>query len=173
MISRIIFRLDNAYPTADDRSAIENYLATAETRRAALEEVRQAATVVPEKVVAGLRLRYPQFARLRSTGFDKVQRDMGMLTNMAGNAMFLGEHETLDHEFTIWFQTILKGAHVSPQFMRDGFQLWHENLRANMSPTAWGLLRPHAEHIAEVLSNLPIPARDETGERKATPAVAT
>lgn len=165
MISRIVFRLDSAYPSADDRAAIEEYLATADARRAALEEVRRAATVVPEKVVAGLRQRYPDFARMRSTGFDKIQRDIGMLTCMGGNAMFLGEHETLDHEFTIWFQTILKGAHVSPQMMRDGFDLWHEHLKSNLSTAAWGLLRPHVEHIADVLTDLPVPARDETGRR--------
>lgn len=167
MISRVIYRLDNAYPSPEDRTAIEEYLATAEARRAALEEIRPLANIVPEKVVAGLRARYPQFARLRSTGFDKVQRDLGMITNMTANAMFLGEHETMDHEFTVWFQTILKGAHVSPQFMRDGMQLWQELIRSSISAGAWGLFRPHAEHVTEVLTNLPVPARDETGERKA------
>lgn len=167
MISRIIYRLDNAYPSAEDKSAIEEYLATVDVRRAALEEIRPLATVVPEKVVAGLRARYPQFARMRTTGFDKIQRDLGMITNMTANAMLLGEHDTMDHEFTIWFQTIMKGVHVSPQFMLDGMLLWQDLIRNSISAGAWSLFRPHAEHVTEVLTSLPVPARDEIGERKA------
>ncbi|WP_439621908.1 hypothetical protein [Gemmata sp.] len=166
MIATVLSRLDAAYPSAEDRSKIESYLATVEGRRAALDEVRHQAGPVADRVMAGIRARYPQFARYRPTGYDKGHRDMVLLSNMVGNATFLGEHESLDDMFTHWYKTILKAAHMSPQFMRDTFALWHEALKACLSPAAWGLVRPHAEHLAEILTDLPVPARDETGERR-------
>ncbi len=166
MIMQMLRRLDNAYPTADDRAAVEGYLATVDDRRAALDEVKRVAGPVAEKVIAGMRDRYPQFARRRTNGFEKAQRDIGMLTQLAGNSMFMGEDETMDDMFTVWFQTILKGVHMSPQFMRDAFDLWLEHLRAMLPATAFSLLRPHAEHMAAVLTDLPVPARDETGARR-------
>ena len=169
MISRLIGRLDNAYPTAEERAAVEHYLATADTRRAALDEVRGAAGPVADAVIAGMRTHYPQFGRHRSAGFEKGRRDIVLLTYMAGNAMFLGEHDTLDDMFTHWYKTILKGVHMSPQFMRDTFAFWQVHLKAHLSAAAWGLLRPHTEHLAAVLSDLPVPARDETGYRQAVP----
>lgn len=172
MISRVIYRLDTAYPSAEDRAAIEEYLATADARRAALDEVRQAAGPVAEKVVADIRVRYPHFGRHRSSGYDKGVRDVQLLSNMAGNAMFLGENDTLDDMFTHWYKTILKGVHMSPQFMADTFAAWQAHLKAALTPAAWGLLRPHVEHLSAALSNLPVPARDETGERKAVAATA-
>jgi hypothetical protein len=169
MLTTVLNRLDAAYPSAEDRSRIENYLATVDGRRAALDEIRRQAGPVADKVMAGMRSRYPQFARHRPLGFEKGHRDMVLLTYMAGNAMFLGEHETLDDMFTHWYKTIIKAAHMSPQFMQDTFQLWHEHLRGLLSPAAWNLVRPHAEHLAELLTDLPVPARDETGERRGNP----
>lgn len=169
MLTTVLNRLDAAYPTAEDRSRIENYLATVEGRRAALDEIRRQAGPVADQVIAGVRTRYTQFARHRPLGFEKGHRDMVLLTYMAGNAMFLGEHETLDDMFTHWYKTILKAAHMSPQFMQDTFQLWHDSLKGQLSPAAWSLVRPHAEHLAELLSDLPVPARDETGERRNNP----
>jgi hypothetical protein len=159
-------RLDNAYPSAQDRADIEAYLATAKARRAALGEVRRVAQTVCEEVIAQQRVLYPQFGRHRSAGFEKGLRDMILLTQMAANAMFLGEHDSLDDQFTVWFRTILKAVHVSPQFMRDTFRFWHQSLEKHLSPEAYALLRPHAEHLSETLSDLPVPARDETGPRQ-------
>ena len=166
MIARLLNRLDAAYPSADDRAAVDSYLATADARRAALDEVRRAAGPVAEQIIAGMRTKYPQFARHRTNGFEKGQRDMALLTNMAGNAMFLGEDDTLDDMFTHWYKTILKGVHMSPQFLRDTFDLWLAALRGQLSAGAFALLRPHAEHLAAVLSDVPVPARDETGPRR-------
>jgi hypothetical protein len=166
MIPRALSRLDAAYPSADDRAAIEQYLATTESRRAALDEIRPLIGPVADYVVQGMQARYPQFARYRSTGFDKIHRDITMITALAGNAMFLAEDETTDDMFTVWFKTILKGAHGPPQFMRDGLGFWQDGLRTRLSPAAWGLLRPHVEHMTEVLTDLPVPARDEIGERR-------
>lgn len=172
MLTIVLNRLDAAYPSAEDRSRIEHYLATVDGRRAALDEIRRNADPVSDKVMAGIRARYPQFARYRPTGYDKGRRDMSILTYMVGNAMFLGEDESLDDMFTHWYKTILKAAHMSPQFMRDTFQLWQEAMRSLLSPAAWSLVRPHAEHLSDLVSDLPVPARDETGERR-TPSTST
>ena len=112
---------------------------------------------------------YPQFQRYHAQGFDKGVRDIELVTCMTANAMFLGEHETLDDMFTQWYWSILKALHISPQFMRDTFQQWRAALKAHLSEEAFLLMRPYAEHMSEKLSDLPVPVRDESGPRE--PAV--
>lgn len=173
MISRIVLRLKTPYPTAKDRAEIENYLATAKARRAALDELRRATGPAIDAVITRMRGLYPQFAKFHPAGFEKGHRDLVLLTNMAGNAMFLGEHETLDDMFTVWYRTVLKGVHISPQFMKDTLSIWREELEARLSDEAYALLRPHTDHLATYLGDLPVPARDETGERVTTTKGAT
>jgi hypothetical protein len=168
MISRTVLRYQTAYPTAEERAAIENYLATAKARRAALDDLRRGTVRIIDKVIVRMRAAYPQFARFHGQGFEKGHRDLVLLTNMAGNAMFLGEHDTLDDMFTEWYRTVLKAVHISPQFMKDTFAAWLDELRAGLSDESFALLRPHAEHLAAYLSQIPVPARDETGERRLT-----
>jgi hypothetical protein len=170
MLSQIVLRYKTAYPTAEERVAVENYLATAKARRAALEEVRRAVVRIIDKVIVRMRAAYPQFAKFHGQGFEKGHRDLVLLTNMAANAMFLGEHETLDDMFTEWYRTVLKAVHISPQFMKDTFAAWLDELRAGLTDESFALLRPHAEHLSAYLSQIPVPARDETGERRPTTA---
>jgi hypothetical protein len=169
MIARTVLRYRTPYPTAEERAEMENYLATAKARRAALDEVRRAVVPIIDKVIARMRAVYTQFAKFHPQGFEKGHRDLVLLTNMCANAMFLGEHDTLDDMFTEWYRTILKAVHISPQFMTDTFAAWLDELRAGLSDEAFALMRPHAEHLAAYLSQIPVPARDETGERRPTP----
>lgn len=169
MLSRIVLRYRTPYPTAQERSDIEGYLATSKARRAALDEVRRAVVPVIDRVIARMRVAYPQFAKFHGQGFEKGHRDLVLLTNMAANAMFLGEHETLDEMFTEWYRSVLKSIHVSPQFMKDTFAAWVEELRNGLSDEAFALMRPHAEHLTDYLTQIPVPARDETGERRPLP----
>lgn len=168
MISRIVLRSKTAYPTADERAAVENYLATVKARRAALDEVRRVAVPVIDKVIVRMRAMYPQFAKFHAQGFEKGHRDLVLLTSMCANAMFMGEHDTLHDMFTEWYRTVLKAVHVSPQFLKDTFAAWLDELRAGLSDESFALMRPHAEHLSEYLSQVPVPAKDETGERRAT-----
>jgi Phycobilisome protein len=170
MLARIPLRYTSAYPTAAEREEIEGYLATVKARRAAHAEVRRVVQGVAEDVVDRMKQVYPQFARHRSAGFDKGKRDILLLTNMAANAMFLGDHDTLDDMFTHWYRTMIKGVHLPPQFMKDTFRFWLLSLEANLSAEAYSLLRPHAEHLADTLADVPVPARDEVGERRAVAA---
>jgi hypothetical protein len=169
MISQLIYKMKTPYLTAKERGEVENYLATVKARRSALEEVRKVATPAIEKVIGRMRMAYPQFAKYHHQGFEKGQRDLVMLTNMAANAMFLGEHDTLQDQFTEWYRTILKSVHMSPQFMKDTFTAWQEELEAAMDEESYSLLRPTVEHLSNYLANIPVPARDETGERKPLP----
>lgn len=169
MIIRTLERLDTNYPTSQERVALEKYLATFKARRAAHDELRPKVMAIAEAVVAKMRVLYTQFAQRRQHGFEKGVRDIALLTSMASNAMILGEHDTLDEMFTIWYRTILKGVHMSPQFMRDTFQFWLSELQSALSPEAYALLRPHVEHLATYLADLPVPARDETGDRRLLP----
>jgi hypothetical protein len=139
-------------------------------RRAALEELRRAAVPVVDRVIARMRAAYPQFAKFHPQGFEKGHRDLVLLTNMCANATFLGEHDTLDETFTEWYRTVLKSVHVSPQFMADAFAAWLEELEAALSAEAFAVTRPHAEHLAHYLTQIPVPAKDETGERRPTAA---
>lgn len=166
MISRVILKQRTPYLPAKDRAEIESYLATVKARRAALDEVRKAAVPVVDRVIARMRAMYPQFAKFHQFGFEKGHRDLVLLTYMAGNAMFLGEHETLADMFTVWYKTILKSVHVNAQFMRDTMTLWLQELQSQLSDEAYALMRPHVEHLSETLSDLPVPVKDEVGERR-------
>ncbi len=170
MLSRTLLRSKTAYLTAAERTEIENYLATAKARRAALDDIRKVTLPAIDKVIARMRSGYPHFAKYHAQGFEKGHRDLVLLTNMAANAMFLGEHETLDEMFTEWYRTVLKAVHVSPQFMQDTFTCWLEELKNHLPDESFGLLKPHAEHLSEYLSQIPVPAKDETGERRPIPA---
>jgi hypothetical protein len=166
MIANVLYRQRTPYPNAKDRSEIENYLATTKARRTSLDEVRRVTVPAIDKVIARMRAAYPQFARFHNQGFEKGHRDLVLLTNMAANAMFLGEHATLDDMFTEWYRTILKSVHVSPQFLKDTFTCWKQELEATLSDEAYALMRPHVEHLSSYLANIPVPVRDEIGERK-------
>lgn len=169
MISRIVLKLRTPYLTPEQRGEIENYLATARARRAALEEVRRVIVRVADNVIQRMRVAYPQFVKFHVQGYEKTHRDITLLTGLATNAMFLGEHDTIDEMFTEWFRTIMKAVHLSPQVLRDVYTAWQEELRALLSEDAFALLQPHTEHIASYLTNVPVPVRDETGERRPFP----
>jgi len=169
MLSRVLLRYQTPYPTASERAEIESYLATTKARRSALDEVRRTVVPIIDKVIARMRLAYPQFAKFHGQGFEKGHRDLVLLTNMAANAMFLGEHETLDDMFTEWYRIVLKAVHISPQFMKDTFTAWIEELKNSLSDEAFALMRPHAEHLSNYLTQIPVPAKDETGERRPLP----
>ena len=166
MVSRTLLRMDNRYPTAKERADLQTYLATARARRSALEEVRRAAGPAVEEMMAGIRRMYPQFGQHRPHGFDKGHRDMVLLTHMAANAMFLGETDTLDDQFTHWYKTMLKGVHLTPQFLADTFGLWQDSLERKLSADTFALIRPVVEHLTAALTDLPVPAGDEVGERR-------
>jgi hypothetical protein len=169
MLSRIVLQYRTPYPTPQERSDIEGYLATVKARRLALDEVRRAVVPVIDRVIARMRVAYPQFTKFHGQGFEKGHRDLVLLTNMAANAMFLGEHYTLDEMFTEWYRTVLKGVHLSPQFMKDTFTAWIEELGNALTDESFALLRPHVEHLSTYLTQIPVPARDETGERRPLP----
>ncbi|MDW8244629.1 MAG: hypothetical protein RMJ88_15590 [Thermogemmata sp.] len=172
MIARYVLSYKTPYPTAQERLEIENYLATVKARRAALEEVRRVVAPAIESLINRMRVAYPHFAKFHPYGFEKGQRDMVLLTNMAANAMFLGEYQTLDEMITEWYRTILKAVHISPQFLRDTFSHWQEELKLRLSDEAWGLMRPVVEHLTEYLTQVPVPAKDEVGERRPFPPAA-
>ena len=167
MLSRILFRIDGRYPTSKERAEIESYLATAQARRAALEEVRERSSRAVDEMMVGIRRLYPQFGKHRPQGFDKGHRDMVLLTNMTANAMFLGETDTIDDMFTHWYVIILKAMHLTPQFLSDTYRLWGESLRANLTPPTYALIRPFVEHMTTNLTAVPVPANDEVGPRRA------
>ena len=147
--------MDNRYPTAKERSALQAYLATARARRSALEEVRRSAVKVIDDLMAGIRRMYPQFGKVRPQGFEKGHRDLVLLTHMAANAMFLGETDTLDDMFTHWYKTIIKGVHMSPQFLTDTFVLWRESLeRTNgkLASHSRELLQPYFDELSDALT---------------------
>lgn len=167
MIARIVLQSKTPYLTAQERAEIENYLATAKARRAALDDIRRHVGSIVEHTVARIRAMYPQMARFHQQGYEKTQRDLGMLTNLTANAMFLGEHETLDEMFTEWFRTILKSVHLTPQLLKDSYGIWIDEMREQLAEETFALIRPHAEHVADYLARIPVPARDEVGERVA------
>lgn len=167
MISRTLLRMDNRYLTTKERADLTAYLATARVRRSALEEIRRNAVRVADDLMGSIRRMYPQFGRIRPLGYDKGHRDMVLLTHMAANAMFLGETDTLDDQFLVWYSTILKGVHMTPQFMTDTMTLWRDSLERALNPDVFALLRPVVEHISTRLTGIPETAKDEIGERLA------
>ena len=165
VISRTLLRMDNRHLTAKERADLTGYLATTRARRSALEEIRRASVKIVDELMADIRRMYPQFGKIRPQGFDKGHRDMVLLTHMAANAMFLGETDTIDEMFTHWYKSILKSVHVSPQFLMDTFDRWRVSLERNLTPDTFALLRPYTDHLSATLTDVPVPARDEIGER--------
>lgn len=168
MINRILPGIDHRYLAFRERAEIESYLLTVRQRRLALAELRGRTSVIADVVVSELKRRYPEFTRNRPQGFEKGRRDIALLTAFAGNAMFLGETESMDEQFTHWYRSILRSVHLSPGFMGDTFDAWLAGLRNELSDEAFILLMPAVKHLVGILSDLPAPVRNEDGQRLET-----
>jgi hypothetical protein len=165
MFLTLMTRLDGRYLKPRERSDIKAYLGTVRSRRAAYDEIRRKASPVTDAVIAEMRKRYPDFAKIRPQGFEKGTRDVQLLTQVAANAMLLDATDFYDKMFTEWYRTILKSVHMSPQFLQDTFKVWHQALEANLTPDSYALMRPYTQHMADFLTNVPVPVKDETGRR--------
>jgi hypothetical protein len=53
--------------------------------------------------------------------------------------------------------------------VRPTLAVWREELQAALSDEAYALLRPVADHLAEYLTRIPVPPKDETGKRLPVP----
>jgi len=166
MISSCLHKIDNRYLKAKERSDLLAYVATARARRTALEEVRKKTGAAIDSMMGEIRKLYPQFMQYRPHGFDKGHRDMVLLTSMTANAMFLGETDTIDEQFTFWYRSILKAVHLTPQFLTDTFELWAAALKRQLSLDTYEMLEPFVQHMIEKLTDIPAPAKDEVGERR-------
>jgi hypothetical protein len=52
--------------------------------------------------------------------------------------------------------------------MTDAFALWMQSMQRNLSAETFDLLRPAAEHMVGILTQLPDPPKDEVGPRRIT-----
>ncbi|MEZ6140606.1 MAG: hypothetical protein R3B84_08550 [Zavarzinella sp.] len=165
MILPLIQKLDNRWPTQKEKADLQAYLSTTKSRRAALDEIVANADTVADSVVREIRAMYPQFSKFHGSGYEKGKRDVALLTNITANCMFLGESETIDHQFTIWYRTILKSVHVTPQFMADTLHSWQRHLDTALSSEAYSLMKPYIHHFIDLLTDFAVPARPEVGDR--------
>lgn len=165
MLRRMIAQMDERYPFAQERQELLNYLVTARRRRNAVEEIRKISGAVAEDVVKGMRKLYPDLEKYKKFAFDKIQRDVQLLTHLTAHSMFLGESETIDDQFLIWFYTLFRAAKFTPLFIADAMRVWINSLEKRLTPDAFALYRPFAEHVAEVLTHVPDPAVPMVGPR--------
>jgi hypothetical protein len=161
----MIVQMDERYPSAQERQELLNYLSTARKRRNAVEEIRKVSGFVADDVVKGMRQLYPDLEKYKKFAFDKIQRDVQLLTHLTAHSMFLGESETIDDQFLIWFYTIFRAAKFTPLFVADALRIWLDGLEKRLSPDAFALYRPFAEHVVDVLTQIPDPAVPMVGPR--------
>lgn len=167
MLKSMIIQMDDRYPSAQERQELLNYLSTARKRRNAVEEIRKISGSVAEDVVVGMRKLYPDLEKFKKYAFDKIQRDVQLLTHLTAHSMFLGESDTIDDQFLIWFYTIFRAAKFTPLFVEDAMRIWLSSLQKRLTPDAFALYKPFAEHVAEVLTQIPDPALPMVGARVA------
>jgi hypothetical protein len=165
MFLRLLPNLDLRYPSPQEKAELQAYVATLKRRRSALEEVRKIADTVAVEVTDEMHRRYPRVKAYHPHNIEKSKRDVGLLSNIAANCMFLGETDTYDDQFLVWYRTILKSVHLTPGFLRELFEVWEQRLAKHLTEEAWALLRPAAHHMATYLAQIPEPAVPEVGER--------
>lgn len=164
MLKRLILQMDERYPTATERREVLNYLSTARKRRKAIEELRKVSDSVADDVIAGMRRIYPELEKYKKYGFDKGRRDVQLLTHLTAHSMLLGEADTIDEQFLIWYYTIIRASKVTPLFMAETMRLWRDSLASRLTPDSFDLFKPFADHVSRVLTQLPDPAIPMVGE---------
>jgi hypothetical protein len=166
VITDLLLKMNQRYPTASERQRINDYLSGVSARMTALEEMRVTQKSIIAEVLTEYAKLYPRFKQYHPQGWDKIHRDMEMCVAFCGNAMLLAETDSMDNAWLIWFRTIMKSVHLTPQFMSDSFRLWDEVSRKQLSPATYELMKPYMDHIAQALCDIPEPARPEVGERR-------
>ncbi len=166
MIHTLLRKCIDRYPTKTEISQVEEYVATVPKRIAALQELKAAQDKIIQDMFAEYQKLYPKFHTFRPYAWAKAMRDVGMTMALCANAMFIGETDILDETWTIWFRSIMKSVHMTPQFLRDNYALMDKHMRRHISPEAYGLIKPYLDHIADVMCAIPEPIRPEVGERR-------
>jgi hypothetical protein len=166
MIAMQLRKAIDRYPTSDEIAKMSTYVSEVPDRAAALEELRKHKSAIVDEVCAAYEKLYPRFKQFHPHAWDKFRRDYEMMLCLCGNAMFVGETDTLREMWTRWFQTILKSLHFTPTFVRDLFVLWEKSMKRLLTPRSYELMLPAFEHIRDTLCDIPEPVRPEVGERR-------
>jgi hypothetical protein len=167
VLTHLVYRWFDRYPSAGERAAVTGFLQTVPEREAAYEEMRANQKPMIEEVMDAHARFYPQFTKLQPQGRDKGKRDMELCVAFCANAMLFDDQRWLDNAWLVWYASILKAVHVTPQFMRDAFRLLDEAMKRRLSDGAYALHKPYFDHIAGKLCDIPEPTRQEVGERVA------
>lgn len=166
MIHAIALNLDNRYLTRQERDDILGYAQSSKSRLDVFDELKRHARAVSEEMVEEMKKLYPNFQKYRTYGWEKAARDVELTILLAANALLLGDKNSLNERFLIWFRSILKSQHFTPQFVEDTYRIVEQRMMEKLSAAASEMARPFLNHLTKFLSDIPEPATPEVGDRQ-------
>ncbi|VTR98394.1 globin family protein [Tuwongella immobilis] len=166
MLTNLMVRLDQRYPTPGEKSAVADYVASFADRLAAYDEMRTKQKEIVDDILEEYQVMYPRFKQYHPQGWEKGRRDLELYHTFSANAMLMDDKRWLDEACLFWVCTMMKAAHLTPQFMQDACRLWDKYLQQHLTPQTYELNRPYFDHIASRLCNIPEPHKAEVGERR-------
>lgn len=157
-IKQIVNSSDSRYLHKDEMREILNYTNSLPARFKAATQAEQQETEIIRWVIDELRPRYPNMEKFHLRGWERGFRDVQLTFRYAVQAMILDDVTVLEDKLLFWFRTMLAGVDLTPQFVRDTYELLTESCEARLSPESFELLAPMLHRITEVLSDIPEPA---------------
>ncbi|MFQ3594344.1 MAG: hypothetical protein SNJ82_14295 [Gemmataceae bacterium] len=157
-IKQIINGSDSRFLTKEEMRDILNYTNSLPARFKAATQAEQQEAEIVRWVIDQLKPRYPNMEKFHLRGWERGYRDVQLTFRYIVQAMILDDVKVLEDKLLFWLRTMLAGVDLTPQFIRDTYELLTESCEARLSQESFELLAPFLNRTTEVLADIPEPA---------------
>lgn len=157
-IKQIINNSDSRFLNKEEMREILNYTNSLPARFKAATQAEQMEAEIIRWVIDQLKPRYPNMEKFHLRGWERGYRDVQLTFRYIVQAMILDDVKVLEDKLLFWLRTMLAGVDLTPQFVRDTYELLTESCEARLSQESFELLAPFLHRTTEVLSDIPEPA---------------
>jgi hypothetical protein len=158
-LMKLINATDGRYLTPQEQEQVLAYVNSVPRRLQAARLVEQKEADIVNWVIAELKRRYPNFNRLHDRAWEKGFRDIQLVLRYVVQAMLVDDTAMPATKLYVWFRSIAAAVGMTPQFMRDAYDLLTTACRQGLPADAFVLLEPFLRDAADVLSTFPEPHR--------------
>lgn len=157
-VLEILERLDQRYPTDDERAQAERAKRELPARVEAAGEIAQADRKAVKHVIKQQRARYPKFHTFHEDAWGKATRDIQLVVTYQAKAMLSDDMRLLEDRVLVWLRTILTSFDMTPRFFRDTYEALRDGMRDQLSAESYRLLEPCLNATVETMSCGPEPS---------------
>jgi hypothetical protein len=148
---------DCRYLNREEQEKIAAYVTSIPKRLAAARQVEQKEDEIVEGCIAEQKRRYPSFASLHESAWEKSVRDMSLVLRCMVQAMMLDEVDFTAERMLYWLRSIAASTGITPKFAKEHFSHLRDMCRQKLSAEAYGFMEAHLERTIVVMSDFPEP----------------